>query len=78
MDIYVTSAFSKNNSGGNKAGVVFDSFNLTTKQKMETAKELGFSETAFLSGSQVADVRLQYAEILRHYMGLMRNQQAVP
>lgn len=60
MDIYVTSAFSKNNSGGNKAGVVFDSFNLTTKQKMEIAKELGFSETAFLSGSQVADVRLQY------------------
>lgn len=49
MDIYVTSAFSKNNSGGNKAGVVFDSFNLTTKQKMEITKELGFSENICLN-----------------------------
>ncbi len=60
MDVYVTSAFCKNNSGGNKAGIVFDSTDLTSEQKIQTAKELGFSETAFLSASQVADVKLQY------------------
>lgn len=60
VDVYVTSAFSKNNKGGNKAGVVLDKQDLTFVQKMVIAKELGYSETAFISDSCKADFKLQY------------------
>lgn len=60
VDVYVASAFSKNNKGGNKAGVVLDRPDLTPEQKMKIAKELGYSETAFVSESGVADFELQY------------------
>lgn len=60
IEIYVTSAFSKNNSGGNKAGVVLEEAGLTRAQKMKIAKELGYSETAFVSDSGVADFKLEY------------------
>lgn len=60
VDVYVTSAFSKNNKGGNKAGVVLDRSDLTFGQKMEIAKKLGYSETAFVSDSCMADFELQY------------------
>lgn len=49
--IYITSAFCKNNEGGNKAGVVFDHPELTAKEKMAISKALGFSETAFVTAS---------------------------
>lgn len=60
VDVYVTSAFSKNNKGGNKAGVVLDKQDLTIAQKMVIAKELGYSETVFVSDSRKADFKLQY------------------
>lgn len=60
VEVYVVSAFSKENKGGNKAGVVLNRPELTTEQKMEIAKELGYSETAFLTNSDVADFRLEY------------------
>ena len=60
VDVYVVSAFSKENKGGNKAGVVLNRPELTAGQKMKIAKELGYSETAFLSDSDVADVKLEY------------------
>lgn len=60
VHVFVASAFSKNNQGGNKAGVVFDRPDLTSGQKMRIAKELGFSETAFVTESDVADFHLEY------------------
>lgn len=60
VHIYVASAFSKDNKGGNKAGVVFGRPDLTLEQKMRISKELGYSETAFVSRSDVADFRLEY------------------
>lgn len=60
VEVHVASAFSKNNSGGNKAGVVVQDFHLGEKQKMELAKELGYSETAFVLPSKVADYKLEY------------------
>lgn len=60
IDVYVASAFSKNNKGGNKAGVVFDGSDLTVAHKMSIAKKLGYSETAFVSKSDIADYKLQY------------------
>lgn len=58
--VYVASAFSKDGKGGNKAGVVFMEELLTTAQKMEIAKQLGFAETAFISESEMADYKLEY------------------
>ena len=55
--IYVMSAFSKDNKGGNKAGVVLNRSDLTVSQKMAIAKELGYSETAFVTDSDVADYK---------------------
>ena len=60
VHVYVASAFSKDNKGGNKAGVVLDRPELTSMQKMAIAKELGYSETAFVTTSKVADYKLEY------------------
>ncbi len=60
VNVYVASAFSKNNKGGNKAGIVFHRPDLTTGQKMEIARQLGYSETAFVTDSCMADFELQY------------------
>lgn len=60
VNVYIASAFSKNNKGGNKAGVVLNAPNLSYEQKLESAKRLGYSETAFLSDSAKADFKLQY------------------
>lgn len=58
LSVYVASAFSKNNKGGNKAGVVLNGPTLATAQKMAIAKQLGYAETAFLTESNCADYKL--------------------
>lgn len=60
VDIYVAAAFSKDNKGGNKAGVVLGRSELTSVQKAAIAKEMGYSETAFVLDSDKADFKLQY------------------
>lgn len=60
IQVYVASAFSKEGKGGNKAGVVFMDYLLTTAQKMAIAKQLGYAETAFISTSQKADYKIEY------------------
>lgn len=60
VDVYVEAAFSKDNKGGNKAGVVLDRTKLTSVQKTAIAKEMGYSETAFVLDSDKADFKLQY------------------
>lgn len=60
VHVYVMSAFSKENKGGNKAGVVLNREDLTVRQKMAIAKELGYSETAFVTHSDVADYKIEY------------------
>lgn len=60
VTVYVASAFSKNLKGGNKAGVVLMTEPLTTRQKMEIARQLGYAETAFISDSETADFKLVY------------------
>lgn len=57
---YVASAFSKDQKGGNKAGVVLFEDTLTTIQKMTIAKQLGYAETAFISESVIADYKFEY------------------
>ena len=60
VHVYVMSAFSKDNKGGNKAGVVLNRAELSVSQKMGIAKELGYSETAFVTDSDVADYKIEY------------------
>ena len=60
VDIYVAAAFSKDNKGGNRAGVVLGRSELTSVQKAAIAKEMGYSETVFVLDSDKADFRLQY------------------
>jgi PhzF family phenazine biosynthesis protein len=48
MDIQKIAAFSYNNKGGNPAGVVICDEMPTEKEMLKTAKEIGYSETAFL------------------------------
>ena len=48
MDALRIAAFSYKNKGGNPAGVVIGSEMPTEKEMLETAKQIGYSETAFL------------------------------
>ena len=60
--IFVASAFSKDNAGGNKAGVCLLGEGLTNEQKMKISKELGYAETVFISTSFKKDAtfKLEY------------------
>ena len=60
VEVYVISAFSKDSTGGNRAGVVLDSHDLIPAKMMAIAKDLGYSETAFLMESDVADFKVRY------------------
>lgn len=60
MDVYVANAFSKDNSGGNKAGVVLRQHRLNEAEKTKTAFLMGYSETAFVADSELADFKLEY------------------
>lgn len=60
IKVYVASAFSKDNAGGNKAGIVFDRPDLSAAEKMKISAQLGYSETAFVTSSELADYRLEY------------------
>jgi len=48
MDVLKIAAFSHNNKGGNPAGVVICSEMPTENEMLKTAKQVGYSETAFL------------------------------
>lgn len=52
VEVYVASAFSKDGAGGNKAGVVLERPDLSAVEKMAIAKELGYSETAFVCAKE--------------------------
>lgn len=60
IEVYVASAFCKNNNGGNKAGVVLYENDLTETDKKKIAKELGYAETAFINNSDKADFKIEY------------------
>ena len=49
MDIITIAAFSYNNKGGNPAGVAICSEMPTEKEMLATAKQVGYSESAFLT-----------------------------
>lgn len=60
MDVFLINAFTHNGKGGNPAGVVLNADNLSSKEKLEIAKSIGFSETAFVSRDAEVDVELSF------------------
>lgn len=60
IEVYVASAFCRDNNGGNKAGVVLYKNDLTETDKKKIAKELGYAETAFINNSDKADFKIEY------------------
>jgi len=60
VKVYAVSAFCKDNDGGNLAGVVLWGEELDDAQKMAISKKLGYSETAFVTQSDIADFKLEY------------------
>ena len=59
MDIFVASAFSKNTTGGNKAGVCLMKEYLSTEQKQKISAKLGYTETTFVSPSHKKEATFQ-------------------
>lgn len=58
--VYILSAFTKDGEGGNPAGVVLDTKDLTEKDMQFIASTLGFSETAFILPSINSDYKIRY------------------
>ena len=60
VTVQILNAFSENGKGGNPAGVVLNADKLSDKNKLEIAKKVGLSETAFVSKSKTEDFKLDF------------------
>lgn len=60
VDVQIVNAFIDGASGGNPAGVVVDANILSAAQKLMVAKQVGLSETAFVSASDSATIKLEF------------------
>lgn len=60
IEVQLINSFVDNEQGGNPAGVVLQADNLTSEQKLQIARKVGLSETAFVSNSLVADYKLDF------------------
>ncbi len=60
INVQILNAFVDNDKGGNPAGVVLNADNLSNKNKLEVAKKVGLSETAFVSKSKTEDYKLDF------------------
>ncbi|MDX5422359.1 MAG: PhzF family phenazine biosynthesis protein [Hymenobacteraceae bacterium] len=59
-ELYLVKAFTDRLEGGNAAGVVLHADALQKEQKQRIAAGLGLSETAFVSASEVGDVKVEF------------------
>lgn len=60
VKVITLNSFALESGGGNPAGVVLDSSGLAEAQMLETAKKVGFSETAFVMESDKSDFRVRF------------------
>jgi PhzF family phenazine biosynthesis protein len=60
VHVHIVNAFVCDGIGGNPAGVVLDADDLHTQDRQAIALQVGLSETAFVSSSDVADMRLEF------------------
>lgn len=59
-NVYLVKAFTKDKTQGNPAGVLLDADGLTDTQMISISADLGFSESAFIQQSTVADFRVRF------------------
>ncbi|WP_105255741.1 PhzF family phenazine biosynthesis protein [Pseudoalteromonas sp. T1lg75] len=57
---FLVNSFTANGQGGNPAGVVLDAEHLSRAQKLHIARELGYSETAFVCADDEVDVNVSF------------------
>jgi PhzF family phenazine biosynthesis protein len=60
VKVYTLNAFTKNDEGGNPAGVCLDAENLSEQEMQSIASKLNYSETAFVQKSKVADFKIRF------------------
>lgn len=60
MKLFKVTAFLEKPNGGNKAGVCIECDDLNESEMLDIAKELNYSETAFVLDSDVADFKIRY------------------
>ncbi|KGK31364.1 PhzF family phenazine biosynthesis protein [Cellulophaga sp. E6(2014)] len=60
ITVQIINAFTANNEGGNPAGVVLHADHLSPENKLEIAKKVGLSETAFVSKSASEAFKLDF------------------
>lgn len=60
IDVQIVNSLTDGDVGGNPAGVVIDADALNLQQKLDVARQVGLSETAFVSKSGVATVKLEF------------------
>lgn len=60
VTIQLVKAFTRDASKGNPAGVLHSADHLSDAQMLHIARELGFSESAFIQKSAVADYRVRF------------------
>jgi PhzF family phenazine biosynthesis protein len=60
IQVPIVNAFIDGEKGGNPAGVVLDAERFSTEDKQRIAAAVGLSETAFVSPSTQADVKLEF------------------
>lgn len=60
ISVYTLNSFAKTKEGGNPAGVVMNADSLSEVEMKNIAAILGFSETAFVLQSKVADFRVRF------------------
>lgn len=60
VEVHLVNAFVRDGAGGNPAGVVLDADGLSAEERQAVAAQVGLSETAFVSRSDVASVRLEF------------------
>ncbi|WP_413705768.1 PhzF family phenazine biosynthesis protein [Ralstonia sp. Ralssp110] len=60
IDVQIVKSLTDRESGGNPAGVVIDADALDVSQKLEVARQVGLSETAFVSKSSIATIKLEF------------------
>jgi len=58
--VYTLDSFTKDNHGGNPAGVVLEADALSDIQMLQIANQVGFSETAFVHKSDKATFKLRF------------------
>ena len=60
IEVYTTNSFAEETGGGNPAAVVLEADSFSEQKMQEIAREIGFSETAFVLRSSKADLKVRY------------------